>query len=106
MLFRSNYQFLTAVFGFYQRECPEGKIGELNRFLGRILGCGETAVYDELERLFDRIIARKQLRQYGMAESEIWEFAASVEKSQGRLLNQSYVRPSAEQMAEVYRKLW
>ena len=102
----ANYQFLTAVFGFYQRECPEGKIREMNRFLGRILGCGETAVYDELERLFDRIIARKQLRQYGMAESEIWEFAASVEKSQGRLLNQSYVRPSAEQMAEVYRKLW
>lgn len=102
----ANYQFLTAVFGFYQKECPEGKIGKLNCFLGRSLGCGETAVYDELERLFDRIIARKRLREYGMTEGEILEFAASVEKSQGRLLGQSYVRPSAEQMAEVYRKLW
>ena len=63
-------------------------------------------MYDELERLFEQIIARKNPRQYGMPESEIWELAASVEKSQGRLLNQSYVRPSAEQMAEVYRKLW
>lgn len=102
----ANYQFLTAVFGFYERECPEGKIGELNRFLARCLGCGERDVYSELESLFDRIISRKRLREYGMVECEILEFAASVEKSQGRLLGQSYVRPSAEQMAEVYRELW
>lgn len=102
----ANYQFLTAVFSFYQRERPDGKIQELNRFLGECLGCRDTEVYDELEHLFDRIIARKRLREYGMEEREIQDFAASVGKSQGRLLNQSYVRPGEGQMAEVYRKLW
>lgn len=102
----ANYQFLTAVFAFYQSRCPEGRIKELNAFLGGLLGCEETKVYGELERMLDRIIARKSLREYGMAEDEIAGFAGSVEKSQQRLLNQSYVKPTAEQMAEVYRRLW
>ncbi len=102
----ANYQFLTAVFAFYQKECPEGKIQKLNRFLGRNLGCGDWEVYGELARLFDQIIARKKLREYGMEKEEIEVFAESVEKSQGRLLSQSYVKPTAGQMAEVYRKLW
>lgn len=102
----ANYQFLTAVFAFYQSRCPEGKIKELNRFLGGLLGCEETKVYEELERMLDKIIARKNLREYGMTENQISEFAESVKKSQQRLLNQSYVKPTARQMAEVYRKLW
>ena len=53
-----------------------------------------------------KVIAKKPLREYGMKESEIESFAVSVEKSQQRLLNQSYVKFSIEEMMEIYRALY
>ena len=41
-----------------------------------------------------------------MKEEEIESFAVSVEKSQQRLLNQSYVKFSVEEMMEIYRALY
>lgn len=102
----SNYQFLTAVFAAYQSCKPEGELKELNRYLAGILDCGEERVYDEIEKLLDQIISRKRLREYGMKEEEIRSFAESVQESQQRLLNQSYVKFTTEQMEEIYRKLY
>lgn len=102
----ANYQFLTAVFAAYQKYDPEGEITELNAFLGGLLDCGSQVVYQELEKLLDKIIARKPLREYGMKEEEIAGFAKSVEESQQRLLNQSYVKLTAAQMEEIYRQLY
>ncbi|MCI9168533.1 MAG: 4-hydroxybutyrate dehydrogenase [Dorea sp.] len=102
----ANYQFLTAVFAAYQRMKPEGKIRKLNRFLSGLLGCGEADVYGSLEHVLNRIIPRKRLREYGMKEEETQIFAARVEASQQRLLNQSYVKMTADQMAAIYRELY
>lgn len=102
----ANYQFLTAVFAKYQELNPAGKILGLNQFLGNLLECDAKDVYSVLEQLLDRLIARRPLREYGMKEEEIASFARSVEQSQQRLLNQSYVKLDAEQMAEIYRKLF
>ena len=41
-----------------------------------------------------------------MKEDEIQSFAESVEESQQRLLDQSYVKMTAAQMAEIYRQLY
>ena len=102
----ANYQFLTAVFAVYQRLLPEGKIKKLNHFLAGLMDCEEANVYTELEKLLDKIISRKKLREYGMKEEEIVSFAKSVEESQQRLLNQSYVKFDAKQMEEIYRTLY
>ena len=102
----ANYQFLTAVFQKYVQIKPEGKIRQLNEFLAGILLCKPEQVYGELEQLLDRIIPRKRLSQYGMKEAEITTFAKSVEESQQRLLNQSYIKFDAEAMAEIYRELY
>lgn len=102
----ANYLFLTTVFGFYQRLKPEGILREVNGFLAGFLNCKEEQVYEELERLLDQIISRKKLCEYGMTEADIKAFAESVEASQQRLLNQSYVKLTAEQMEEIYRKLY
>lgn len=102
----ANYQFLTAVFTAYQRKNPEGKLKELNRFLGGLLSCGELEVYDRLEDSLSRIIPRKPLRAYGMKPAEAESFAKSVELSQQRLLNQSYVKFTADEMARIYRELY
>ena len=102
----ANYQFLTAVFAKYQELEPEGKLQGLNQFLSGLLKCDAKDVYTELEKLLDRIIARKALHEYGMKEEEIESFAKNVEKTQQRLLNQSYVKLTWQQMAEIYRKLY
>lgn len=102
----ANYQFLTAVFASYQRMNPDGKLKKLNQFLGGLLDCPETEVYKQLEGILDKIISRKKLREYGMKEDEIQSFAESVEESQQRLLDQSYVKMTAAQMAEIYRQLY
>ena len=41
-----------------------------------------------------------------MKEEETQIFAARVEASQQRLLNQSYVKMTADQMAAIYRELY
>ena len=41
-----------------------------------------------------------------MKEEEIRAFAESVEATQQRLLNQSYVKFTADEMEEIYRKLY
>ncbi|MCB7304592.1 4-hydroxybutyrate dehydrogenase [Bariatricus massiliensis] len=102
----ANYQFLTAVFRKYKELQPEGRITELDRILAQALLCAPEDVYRELECLLDQIIGRKPLREYGMKESETESFAKSVEKSQQRLLNQSYIKFDAAQMAEIYRELY
>lgn len=102
----ANYQFLTAVFGTYQKLNPDGILREVNEVLAGLLNCEGGQVYPELERLLDQIIAKKRLREYGMAEPDIRGFAESVEASQQRLLNQSYVKFTAAQMEEIYRELY
>lgn len=102
----ANYQFLTSVFGTYQRLNPDGILKEVNGFLAELLDCKEEQVYTELEHLLDQIISRKKLREYGMTEADIRGFAESVEASQQRLLNQSYVKFDADQMEKIYRELY
>lgn len=102
----ANYQFLTAVFAAYQKMNPTGKIIRLNAFLAKMMECDEAVVYEKLQELLDQIISRKKLREYGMKEEEIHSFAVSVDASQQRLLNQSYVKPAIEQMEAVYRELY
>ncbi|WP_138264466.1 4-hydroxybutyrate dehydrogenase [[Clostridium] hylemonae] len=102
----ANYQFLIAVFCAYQRFRPEGKLKRLNECLAGMLGCKAGEVYTELKNVLDKIIERKRLREYGMKREEIESFAKSVETSQQRLLDQSYVKFSWEQMAEIYSQLY
>lgn len=102
----ANYQFLTAVFRKYEQLEPEGKLIQVNRIIAQSLGCPQGEAYKELEKLLDKIIVRKPLREYGMQEEEIESFAKSVEKSQQRLLNQSYIKFDANTMAEIYRELY
>ena len=102
----ANYQFLTAVFAKYQELDPNGRIKKLNNSLSNILKCKSDEVYTKIEKLLDQIIARKPLHEYGMKEEEIESFAKTVEETQQRLLNQSYVKLTWQQMAEIYKELY
>ncbi len=102
----ANYQFFTEVFKNYQKNNPTGYIVGLNDFLANVMECDPEVVYPQIEELLGKVIEKKPLREYGMTEADIEGFAISVEKSQQRLLNQSYVKFTKEQMMEIYRALY
>lgn len=100
------YQMFTAVFQEYQRQKPKGKIQRIILLLADILNCEAAEVFFKLEELLQNIIPRQPLREYGMKEEEIEEFADNVIELQERLLSQSYVRFSRETMCRIYRALF
>lgn len=101
----ANYALFTGVFKEYQRKNPGGKIALLNSFIAGILDCKPEDVYNELETIFNKLIQKKYLEEYGMSESQVAEFAASVIKGQGRLLANNYIELSEEDISGIYEKL-
>ncbi|MDD3141894.1 MAG: iron-containing alcohol dehydrogenase, partial [Lachnospiraceae bacterium] len=102
----ANYQFFTEVFKEYSRVNPSGKLEPLNQMLSKILQCNSTQVYEKIEVLLGKIIKKKPLHEYGMKEEEIISFTDSVLATQQRLLNQSYVIFTREQMIGIYSRLY
>lgn len=102
----ANYQFFTAVFKEYTEKNPTGKINALNKYLSTILDCDINEVYIKLEELLDKIMVRKNLKEYGMKEEDIEVFAESVIKNQQRLLSQAYIKFTKEELANIYRRLF
>lgn len=102
----ANYQFFTEVFKMYQKKNPSGKIAKANRVLADMLGCDVAVVYDELENLLNKLIAKKPLREYGMVEAQIDEFTAMTVENQQRLLANNYVPLSDEEIREIFANLY
>ncbi|MGE4214230.1 MAG: 4-hydroxybutyrate dehydrogenase [Anaerotignaceae bacterium] len=102
----SNYVFFTTVFKNYQALEPNGKIAELNSFLAKILGCEGDAVYTQLELIFGKIIQKNSLSFYGVKKEELQEFAANVMEKQTRLMANSYVPLTYEQVLEMFEEVY
>lgn len=102
----ANYQFFLEVFKEYTKKNPNGRIKDLNNHLSTILNCEINEVYIKLEELLDKIMVRKNLNEYGMKEEDIEDFADSVIKNQQRLLGQSYIKFTKEELINIYRKLF
>lgn len=102
----ANYQFFTEVFKMYMCKDPEGKITKANQIFADILGCSVDAVYDELEKMLNQLIAKKPLREYGMTEAQIDEFTKSTVENQQRLLANNYVFLTDEEIREIFANLY
>jgi len=102
----ANYQFFMEVFKTYYRLEPNGRIQDLNRFLAGLLQVKEKDVYDQLEKMLDKLLSRQPLRQYGMKQEEIEGFTDDVLEKQQRLLNNNYVPLSREDIRDIYQKLY
>ena len=59
-------------------------------------------VWEKLDALLNRILARKPLREYGMKAEDFPVFADSVIEKQQRLLGNNYVFLSREDMLAIY----
>ncbi|MBP1744612.1 MAG: 4-hydroxybutyrate dehydrogenase [Firmicutes bacterium] len=103
----ANYQMFTEVFKAYSIKNPDGKIAGLNAVLADILNIsGGQELYEELDRILGRLLAKKPLREFGMEKEEIVSFADRVIGSQQRLLANNYVPLSREDIIEIYEKLY
>ena len=102
----ANYQFFTEVFKMYMRKAPDGKIAKANQIFADILGCDVNVVYDELEKFLGQIMVKKPLRDYGMTEAQIDEFAKSTVDNQQRLLGNNYIFLTDEEIREIFANLY
>ena len=102
----ANYVFFTMVFKTYQTLEPKGKIRELNLFLAEMLGCEGEDVYSELELLFSKIIQKNTLSFYGVKKEELKEFTANVIEKQTRLMANSYIPLTYEQVLEMFEEVY
>ncbi|MBU5438096.1 4-hydroxybutyrate dehydrogenase [Tissierella sp. MSJ-40] len=102
----ANYQFFVEVFKTYNRLDPNGKIKEVNEMLADILSVSVDKVYDSLENVLSQLLAKRNLKDYGMKEAEIDLFTDSVIATQQRLLVNNYVPLSREEIREIYERLY
>ena len=102
----ANYLMFVEIFKTYNKKNPDGKIKEINQVLADIINCDMESVYDNLTFILDNLLPRKPLRKYGMKVQEIEAFTDSVIESQQRLLVNSYVPLTRDDMVNIYSKLF
>lgn len=102
----SNYAMFTGVMKNYMELKTDGEIAKLNRFLADILECPVRYVYEELEKLLNVLIPKKALREYGVTEAQLSEFADSVMENQGRLMANNFVEFDRDRVYKIYKELW
>lgn len=103
----ANYAVFTGVFKTYMKYLPEGKIKILNEELAKTLGCEQADVYIKIEELLnENLLRKKSLKEYGLSRAELSEFAHSVIANQQRLLENSYIPMTEEQILSIYESLY
>lgn len=101
----ANQLVFAATLRRYKEKQPVGKINELEALLGDCLGVEPDAALEAAFDLFDQVLPRKPLRDYGIAETEFRGFAEGVMAGQTRLLNNNYVPLTIEDMVGIYRAI-
>jgi 4-hydroxybutyrate dehydrogenase len=102
----SNYAMFTGVLKNYLEIKQDGEIAAMNLFLAGLLGCDVTTVYEDLERLLNRLLPKKALREYGVTKDDLQAFTDSVMVSQGRLMGNNFVPLDAARVLKIYTELY
>ena len=100
----SNYLHFTDVLKKYQEKNPDGeKLVWLQKKLAALMNCAQKDAFDRLDDLLGTLIEKKPLKDYGMTESQIEEFADMTLENQQRLLQNQYVVLSRDDIIAIYR---
>ena len=97
------YQFLIAVFSYYEQTADGPLLEELRQLLTPVLqqaGLFTGAVFANLGALLGTLC----LRDYGVRREDIHGFVDSIFQTKQRLLSASYVPFEPEAAAELYRQ--
>lgn len=102
----SNYALFTAVLERYHAMAPDGGIARLETLLSQLLECPQSEVYAAFTLLLDKILKRKPLREYGVAESDLPALAENVVRTQQRLLSNNYAPFTQTDILAIYQSLY
>ena len=98
----SNYQFLIPVLELYREKAPAGKLGTLEALLREPLG--GTDGIAALKELLQAILPHKAMHEYGAVQEDIAPFAESTVANQQRLLGNSYVPLTLEDIQGLFQR--
>lgn len=99
----ANYIMFNACFKAYEKNGAD--MTDAEAAIRRSLNVGEGVnVWAALTELLDKILERKPLKEVGMTQENISEFASTVLQTQTRLLNNMPVTLSMEDLEEIYRE--
>ena len=100
----SNYVLFTDVLKKYQEKAPNGeRLQKLNKRIADLLDCDVADVYKVLDDLLGKLIEKKPLHAYGMAEAQIDTFTELTIASQQRLMSNQYIELTRQDIAAIYR---
>lgn len=102
----ANYAVFSGVMRNYMEMKPDGELAAFQAFLASLLNCTEDEAYENLDGILRQLLPHKRLRDYGMTENEITDFADSVLENQQRLLANNYVPFDRERIIKIYRELY
>ncbi|MGI6181581.1 MAG: iron-containing alcohol dehydrogenase [Agathobaculum sp.] len=102
----ANQLVFAATFRKYKEKQPVGKINELEKLWGDLLGVPADEALEAAFKLFDEVQPRKPLKEFGISDSEFQGFAEGVMAGQTRLLNNNYVPLTVEEMVEIYNSVY
>ena len=100
----SNYVLFTDVLKKYQEKAPNGeRLQKLNKRIADLLDCDVADVYKVLDDLLGKLIEKKPLHAYGMAEAQIDTFTELTIANQQRLMSNQYIELTRQDIAAIYR---
>ena len=102
----ANQVMFAPVMKAYAEAAPGGKLARLEALLGVCLNCAPEEGLEVLYALLEKILPRKSIREYGVAREELAAFAATVEKTQQRLLGSAYIPLNRDEILKIYERAY
>lgn len=103
---QSNQLMFRAVMEKYKELQPVGRINELESIIAQALKTDDTGTFSALYELMDEVFKAQPLRELGVKEDDLPEFAHNVIETQQRLLKNNYVPLTESQLLEVYKSAY
>ena len=100
---QSNQLMFQDVIKMYKKLCPDGRINELEALIAESLHVTPDTSLETLYALMDKVLKKAPLKEFGVRESDLAQFAKDVIQTQQRLLRNNYVELTEEQILEIYR---
>lgn len=101
----ANYTLFLAVLRRYEALQPEGKLAQLQDYLGELLDCSRAAVYDVLEEMLNALAPAVRMRDFGVTSEDLPAFVENVQTKQGRLMANACVPLDTQALYEIYRQV-
>ena len=99
---QSNQLMFADVMRKYQEKKPVGKLNKLEEILAAELDTEPVFALEELYKLMNAVLEKKQLREVGVTADELPVYAKTVLETQQRLLNNNYVELTEEDILSIY----